>query len=131
MKKLIPGLALSSLFLFSAGTANANPMDIAFANTIVLTAITERGESAVKYYYEPDGTVSLDFGSGTTTSGTWAVNGDEVCTTYSMARPGADEPTAQQNCSPLERMESAQIGDRWEFSPSEKITIRGEVVAGR
>ncbi len=131
MNKLISSLALSSFFLLGAGAANANPMDIAFANTIVLTAVTERGESAAKYYYEPDGTVTINFGSGDAVDGAWAVEGDEVCTTYSMMRPGAPEPSEQKNCSPVARMESAQIGDTWEFSPSEKITIKGEVVAGR
>jgi|GEM_PF-2192150 len=131
MKKIISGLALSGLFLFSAGAASANPMDIAFANTIVMTAITEKGEMPVKYFYEPDGTLTLDFGNGKTSSGSWEIKGDEVCTTFSMRRPGADKAASQTSCSPVERMENAKIGDTWEFSPSEKITIRGEVVAGR
>jgi hypothetical protein len=131
MNKLLSSLALSGLFLVSAGPVSASPMDIAFANTIVLTAVTERGETAAKYYYEPDGTVTVDFGTGTPSNGTWSVVGDEVCTSYSMMRPGADKPMEQKNCSPVTRMESAQIGDTWEFSPSDKITIKGEVVAGR
>ncbi len=132
MKSLVKSVIVTSMILGGASAAYAGPMDVAFENTIVMTAETARGGGSMRFLYEPDGTVAISMeGSDSTIQGTWEIKDDEVCTTYSAPRPGANEPATQVMCTPLEHMANAKVGDTWQFSPSEKITIKGEIVAGR
>ncbi len=125
MRSLVKGLVVSALALGATGTGTvwAGDLDVIFGNTVALTVVAGGREMTTKYYYNADGTVTTDGAA----EGTWEARGDEFC--QSLTDPQSGQ--TRHMCNPLEEMTVAQPGDTWQFSPSEGITIKGEIVAGR
>ena len=126
MKKVFNSLLVSGLVLGGATAAQAADLSILFENTVEMSASMNGGAAMTsQYHYNADGTVHVVTPQGES-SGTWAVNGDEMCT--NLKSPNGQE---QKICNPVADMEGASIGDSWEFSPAEGLTIKGALVAGR
>ncbi len=126
MKKVFKSILVSSLVLGGASVAQAADLGVLFANTVEMTATyKDIPPMTSKYHYNEDGTVKIITSQGEST-GSWAVNGAEMCTT--MKSPQGQE---QQICNPVADMEGASVGDTWEFSPAEGLNIKGALIAGR
>ena len=111
--------------LVSASLAFAG-VEVLYGNTVELTTITPEGESTMQLFYNPDGTVVTDDGK----KYTWNVTDDKFCTQFTFV-PKNGEALRQNACSPLSTLDGAAPGDTWEASPSEGVTIKGKIIAGR
>ena len=123
MKLLVEFATVCACLLGAIGAAQAGEVDALFGNTVVLTAVTADREIVTKYYYQPDGTVTLDSGG----KGTWEIRGAQFCTSLTSPETGQ----TRDMCSPLAQMANAAPGATWQFSPTENVTVKGELVAGR
>jgi len=115
-------LTLAAAVGLSAAAQAAN-LDTLLNNSVQLTTEVGGQNIVSKLMYNADGTISGANGS----AGTWEVKGSELCTTLTRAQTGE----GFTGCSPLAAAEGTKVGDTWAFSPSDAVTISGELVAGR
>ena len=130
MKKTFSSLIVSGLILGSASVAQAETdLGVLFDNTVKMTAVTGSMEAVTTFKFNKDNSVDLVMtlpNGDRESTGTWEVRGEELCTKFTGGPQGDAEM-----CNPLAEMAGAAPGDKWEFSPSDAITIKGEVIAGR
>jgi hypothetical protein len=112
------GLFLAAVLATGAGTANADPMQSFYGNTVVITY--PNGVKA-KLHVKDGGAYDLVLPDGTTANGVWAIEGDQFCTTRMTPAP---QP---KQCRPAI---SRTVGDRWdEDTPNGKVSY--EMTAGQ
>jgi hypothetical protein len=127
MNKLFKILAVSGLVLGGATAVRAADLSVLFENTVEMTMVMPGGqEMSSSYKYNEDGTVDILVGDKAS-SGTWTVNGDEMC----MNVPEGPGGQTREVCNPVAEMDGSKPGDSWEFSPAEGMIIKGALVAGR
>jgi len=131
MNKVFSSLIASGLILGTASVAQAETdLSLLFDNTVKMTAVTGGTEMETTFKFNQDNTVdlvmALPSGGEREAEGTWEVRGEELCTKFTGGPQGEAEM-----CNPVAEMAGAAPGDKWEFSPSDAITIKGEVIAGR
>jgi len=96
MKKFVAALAFGLAF---AGAAQAQSIDNAFGNTIVVTL---QNGASLRYHFNADRSFTLFTPDGASAAGTWEITGDQLClTSEAMGR----------SCSALG--EDRQVGDTW------------------
>lgn len=114
MKKFVAALAFG---LALAGAAQAQSIENAFGNTVVVTL--ENGAS-LRYHFNADNTFTLHAPDGTAHNGNWAIEGDQLClTSEAMGR----------SCSPLEG--DRQVGDTWTSTSGDGSTVTLTLQRGR
>ena len=114
MKKFVAALAFG---LALAGAANAQSIDNAFGNTVVVTL--ESGAS-LRYLFNPDNTFTLHAPDGAAHQGRWEITGGQLClTSEAMGR----------SCSALEG--DRQVGESWTSTSADGSTITLTLQRGR
>ena len=130
MKKVFSSLIVSGVIFGSASVAQAETdLSLLFDNTVKMTAVTGGTEMETTFKFNQDNTVDLVMAlpnGEREATGTWEVRGEELCTQFTGGPQGQSEM-----CNPVAELAGAAPGDKWEFSPSDAITIKGEVIAGR
>jgi len=114
MKKFVAALAFG---LAMAGAAQAQSIENAFGNTIVVTL--ENGAS-LRYYFNADNSFTLLAPDGSSHAGTWEITGDQLClTSEAMGR----------SCSALEG--DRQVGDTWTSTGGDGSNVTLTLQRGR
>ncbi len=114
MKKFIAALAFGLAF---AGVAQAQSIDNAFGNTVVVTL---QNGASLRYHFNADRTFTLFAPDNTSQSGTWEITGNQLClTSEAMGR----------TCSALEG--DRQVGDTWTSTGGDGSTVTLTLQRGR
>ncbi|HRK63440.1 MAG TPA: hypothetical protein PLN53_03550 [Terricaulis sp.] len=114
MKKFVAALAFG---LALAGAAQAQSIDNAFGNTVVVTL---QNGASLRYHFNADRTFTLHAPDGTAHNGTWEIAGDQLClTSEAMGR----------SCSALEG--DRQVGDTWTSTSGDGSTVTLSLQRGR
>jgi len=115
MKKIIGAVATAALLSVST-IAHAGIMDAAFGNTV--TVSTADGTVVQSYFFDENGDFSLTGADGTTASGTWTADDNQVCVTVGE----------EESCNPVDGLE---VGGSWEVTSDDDMVLTISVVEGR
>ena len=115
MKKLAALIALGALL--SAGAASAQMMQSAYNNTIV---VTYANGAQSRYHFNADNTFSVRTPDGQTVTGTYAVEGDQVCLTPNGGERACTQYVGEKN-----------VGDTWTQTGTDGAQITVTLEAGR
>lgn len=114
MKKFIAALAFGLAF---AGAAQAQSIDNAFGNTVVVTL---PNGAAIRYHFNADHTFTMTTPDNQSVSGTWAINGNQLCLT---------SEAMGQSCSTLEG--DRAVGDTWTSTGADGSQVSITLQRGR
>ena len=95
----------------AASPALAGPLDYAFGNTVRI----ENADGVTDYYLNEDGT----FSTGAGDSGTWIVDGAQICTMVGEAT----------DCGPYQA--DRKVGDSWTDAQEDGSVVTVTVIEGR
>lgn len=115
MKRMAALVAIGALL--TAAPASAQMMQGAYDNTIV---ITYTSGAQARYHFNADNTFSLRTPDGQTVSGTYAIEGDQICLTPSGGERGCTQYVGEKN-----------VGDTWTQSATDGSQITVTLEAGR
>jgi hypothetical protein len=116
MKKLSLALALGAALI--AGPAFADTMENAYSNTIVVTTPGTEGETL--YHFNADGTFTGVAAGGSAMSGSYTLDGDQLCLIQPNGQPACTSVAADKN-----------VGDTWTQLGVDGREINVELRAGR
>ncbi|HEX3672673.1 MAG TPA: hypothetical protein VHU87_00230 [Rhizomicrobium sp.] len=113
--------------LIAAGVAFIACTSIAFAQDDIMasrygntTVVKMSNGTEVHFFYNADHTFTGNvIGMDYKMKGTWAVNGDKICSTYDVPPPGVTNP----QCNAIE---AHKVGDTWQ-ADGRTITLVGGV----
>jgi opacity protein-like surface antigen len=112
MRKFLIVAAVAALSM-SAAFADDDVMATRYGNT---TVVKMTNGTEVHFYYNADHTFTGNvIGMNYKMKGTWAVDGDKICSTYDVPPPGVTNP----QCNALE---AHKVGDTWQ-SNGRTITL--------
>jgi hypothetical protein len=116
MRKLFVTAASAAFALGFATIAAADErMAGAFDNTITVT----NDQGTVHYHFNPDNTFHAQPEGGDAFSGSWHVQGDDICVNWGEG----------DVCSPLQ--DNVDVGDTWQATNTLGQTYTATVTAGR
>lgn len=116
MKKLAALVAIG--FFASAGSAVAQSMmQSAYENTIV---VTYANGAQARYHFNADNSFSVQTPDGQTVSGTYAIEGDQICLTPAGGERACTHYAGEKN-----------VGDTWTQTATDGSQITVSVAAGR
>ncbi len=114
MKKFAAALALG--VALTAGAAFADTLTNGYGNTFVVTSAN--GEA--RYHFDEDGSFHVTFADGNTVSGTYAVEGDQLCLTPEGGEAACAAYVGDKN-----------VGDTWTQAAADGGEISVTLEAGR
>jgi hypothetical protein len=117
MKKLLAAVVAASA-LFAAPAAFADTMTNLFGNTVTTTGADG---VTLRWAFNQDNTYTVILPDGATGTGTWAIEGDQLCVT-----PG--DGSARQ-CAGLAA--DKNVGDSWTTTNDAGESVTVSIVAGR
>lgn len=115
MKKLAALLALGAAL--TAGAAFADTMENAYANTIV---VTNADGSQTRYHFNADGSFMAHTADGQHLTGSYAVEGDQICLTPEGGERACTGYVGDKN-----------VGDTWTQTATDGSEISVTLEAGR
>ena len=101
-----------------AGAAQADMAGVV-GNTIV---VTTPQNATVKVMLRAEGTYQTEASGGPSASGTWAVQGDQICYTQSNPAPAAGQP--QPFC--VQGLDGHKVGDSWSAAGMAMTVVAGQ-----
>jgi len=99
---------------FTTTVASADVMTTRIGNTTI-TKDAAGNENHI--YYKGDGTFTAKAGT-TAASGTWKIDGGNICLTFAQAVPGTPNPA----CAPISEH---KVGDTWTAGPYTVSLVAG------
>lgn len=115
MKNILGAVIFAAAIGFS-GTAHASFIEATYGNTV--TVATAEGNVVQSYYFDEDGGFSLSGADGATATGTWEMQGEEICVTV-----GDDV-----SCNPTP---DVGVGESWDLTTDDGNVLTISIVAGR
>ncbi len=116
MKKIIGALVTVFALAFS-GMAYADTfMDSTFGNTVTVSIAD--GTVVASYQFDADGAFAVTGADGSNTTGTWALDGSNLCLTIGEGT----------NCNEIE---DRNVGDSWDVTDADGSVMTITIVAGR
>jgi hypothetical protein len=115
MKKLAALVAFG--VVLSTGAASAQMMQSAYNNTIV---VTYANGAQSRYQFNSDNTFSVRTPDGQTVTGTYAVEGEQICLTPAGGERGCTQYVGEKN-----------VGDTWTQTATDGSQITVTLESGR
>jgi hypothetical protein len=115
MRKLAAAIAMGALL--TAGAASAQMMQSAYNNTIV---VTYANGGQARYHFNADNTFSVRTPDGQSVSGTYVIEGDQICLTPAGGERACTQYVGEKN-----------VGDTWTQTATDGSQITVTLEAGR